>query len=244
MELPDRAYQRNVRVPSLLPHSNAPRKLSAKLSSGIARRAMLLDLAPEIMTALRSKHVEITRDEVIRAKKLGYLADQVAVLVDGSATRPVSSVQFSGRIIYADQPRNRTAVVNAAANALDILLQHSRQWRKSGRYMSGFEVRIDDAKIAPSGLLKYAKRSDWQRVSIVNTAPYAAKMERGSNDVFAFTYKALRKIGWTKRASIRYVLDAQENARTMAGAAIPRPRLDFQRLGEFQSRMTNRKEYQ
>lgn len=225
------------------------------------RKVLLQDLADEIVTDMRTIHINETMDEWRLIKSNGSLDDEVAIVVDGGPSRPIKNVKFGGTIeIIA--PASLALVREAAADAWRFMIQdananqgpHSGNMVKKGksgrpyRYAQSFEMWLSDKTLisGPATLDSASSAAidmtpdDW--VTIHNYAPYAAKSERYRypQGTFVMAWKFLRK-KYGSRLAIRmdYVQGVGTSQKNGSGGSMPtvQPVIRIGQPGAFPSRM-------
>lgn len=228
---------------------------------GTLRKILLQDVATSIVNETRAAHINVTMDAWRKLRSKGYLDDEVAILVDGSPQRPIKNVKFAGRIDI-QSPVSTALIAEAARAAWDFMRYYSAvnrgptsgDMRKKGkmgrpfRYSKNFRMFISDKTQVtdPATLERSGVLDRYDYVTIVNDAPYAAKLERYRypQGTFVQTFKRLRKI-YGSRIAIRfdYVESTTTTQKQSGGGAVPQPVIRIGQPGAFPSRMPNIKKF-
>ncbi|GAB5436657.1 hypothetical protein [Falsiruegeria mediterranea] len=240
--LPPTAFRRNVQPPRLTSGLRDGQKFTGKLSSRLKRRAVIMALAPVLVEKGRDFQIRTASGGYRYYQSKGRFKDEVAQIVDGSVSKPVSAVRFGGNITWVENPGGLVAVAQAAAFVIDYAIQTSRLYSKRTPpiiHAESYVALINGQAVSATELMsKWAKRTDWEEARIVNIAPYAAKLEAEYakfDHMLYGAWKQARLAGWHARVSMRFQIGAQ-NYPAVDGGRIRRPELVIQRLGAFASR--------
>jgi len=226
-QIPTRSFKKRG-VPPAFRFKNSPRMV-ANVSAGLnsigpdrnkarttLRKILMQDLATSIVNDTRVIHMNETMAGWRELRGMGQLDGEVAIIVDGSPSRPIKNVQFAGRIDIV-APASVELLTEAAAFAWYTLHKQASKFSPSTasqtrkghayRYIGSFEMFISDKRqvktaneLAGQGGIE---PDDW--VTIHNHVPYAARIEREKYPAGPFwhTYKALRR-KYGARLAIRF----------------------------------------
>ncbi|NOD87425.1 MULTISPECIES: hypothetical protein [unclassified Ruegeria] len=210
----------------------------AKLGSKLARRALIMDIVPDIVEKGRAFHINTVSAgySLHQARGQFQADDEVAQIVDHRLNKPVQSVRFGGNITFIENPANLRWVAEATAFVFDHAFQSSRLYREGTPpyvHMGGWEVRVDGRAISPSAILSYAEKDGWERMDVTNTVPYASKLESlygGFDHLLYGAWKKARSKGWHQRVDMVFATYAQDYS-AADGGRVRRPNIRIQRLG-------------
>ena len=123
-------------------------------------------------------------------RKQGHLDEDVAIIVDGSASRSIKNVQVFGQISI-QEPETLGVILEAVDYTLKSLERYSNPHKKTGRYSDSFVVFADN--VGQISASTFGSESGRQQIAatigqsssgedtfftIINYQPYAAKQER------------------------------------------------------------------
>lgn len=215
------------------------------------RKILLQDMATNIVNNLRAIQMNVVVDGWKEIRSFGQLTGEVAILVDGSPQRPIKNMKLGGNVVIM-KPASTELIVEAAQLAFVFMVKHANSMpfkyeRKKPdgmpKYGRSFSMYVSDKmEIDPQlvGREDIIDVEDW--ISISNSVPYAAKLERYFNPagVFVQTYKLLRKKYGTQLA-IRF--DYVEGTTPMKQGGytqnVPQPVIRIGQPGAFPSRAPN-----
>lgn len=234
------------------------------------RKILLQDLANAIVDETRAAHINITMGNADvnsqgitgwkQIRQRGFLDEEVAVIVDGSPSRPIKNVKFAG-IIDIQAAASVQDMIEAAIYAWKILTQHADEKRgtnsgndaKKGpkyagiRYRQSFKLMVDGSPVSDTASPMVALRragliTKDSVIQIVNAAPYAAKLERQRypNGTFNYGFKKIRG-KWGNKLAIRfdYIQSGQFTLSSAGGAPVPQPMIMIGQPGAFPSGKPN-----
>lgn len=221
------------------------------------RKILMQDLATSIVNDSRVIHMNETMAGWRELRSMGQLDGEVAILVDGSPSRPIKNVQFAGKIDIV-AAADVDLLVEAAAFAWYTIIKQGNRFssnysnaRKgnSFRYARSFEMFLSEKSQVKTlrSLQTQMTSDDW--FTIHNYVPYAAKLEREKYPIGPFwhTYKAVRK-KYGSRLAVRFDFvestDGIIKTRTgRGGESIPiaQPVLRIGQPGAFPNRQPNMK---
>lgn len=115
--------------------------------------------------------VETSYEELTEAVRSDNFDNRPTVVVDGKAKRPVEEVKPYGKVVFVGQ----SEMADVIRWALTELQKRSPV--RTGRYASSHTVLVDGKEIEGDIWGALANIGDTSRVQIVNTQPYARKLE-------------------------------------------------------------------
>lgn len=115
--------------------------------------------------------VETAYDELTEAVRDEGFDNRPTVVVDGKYKRPVEEVKPYGKVAFV----GRSDMVDVVRFALTELQKKSPV--RTGRYASSHTVLIDGKEVEGDIWAAVANAGETSRVQIVNTQPYARKLE-------------------------------------------------------------------
>lgn len=172
--------------------------------------------AKDLLNILRGTHMEATMGAWGHFADQGRLAPEVAIIVDGSVTRPIKHVKVFGEIVI-QEPANLGLMYKAVAEAYDYW--KSIVPRKDGDLANNLHIFADNTVWVEPELFKtghdvlnetFGRTQQPPFFTIVNTMPYAAKAERDAlpNGLGYATWKKMRgQYGNDLAVRFRYYTD-------------------------------------
>ncbi len=216
--LPQRAFRKNVKPPTLQNWKPTKAQRKANLGDAAARRALLLDLVPDIVEKGRSFQINMANQGFLFHRRRGEFQaeDEIAVVTDGSLNKKPESVRFGGNITILENPANLRLVAEATRFVYDHALRTSLRYKESTpphTHSELWRVRVDGQVINPASIMSYAERDGWEEMEVTNIAPYAAKLEakyQRRTDLLMGAWKKARQRGWHARVDMHFLMFGQE----------------------------------